>query len=319
MGQNLSPTFVGPDTEDRIQDFIHRIGSNLQNDAPDSLTLPGDNSAAQLLIVDDERGIRLALMRALSLLGYAVDGAGSGQEALALLERTSYDLMVLDMHMPDTDGAEVMHRARRLHPDLLIIVLTGHATLDSAIAAVKLEAVDYLCKPVSIREIAGTIARVLRKQAKQLHQRRLVQLMGRALNALREVETPLTSPPSPTASSERFVVAAPLILDRQNLRVAMGDSPVQIFQLTEGEAEVLASLMTHPNQVLSCRELVHLMWGQNLTESEAESVVRPRICRLRRKFRVRPKADRLICTVRGQGYVFASNEAAILGGDQKLD
>jgi DNA-binding response OmpR family regulator len=306
LGQHPSRTVAGQDAEDCIQNFIRRIHANLQSNMPELLTLSRDSQAARLLIVDDEPGIRLALVRALGLLGYTVDGAGSGQEALALLERIPYGLMVLDMHMPGIDGVEVMHRARQQCPELLIIVLTGYATIDSAIAAVKLEAVDYLRKPVGIREIADTVTQVLQKQAKQQHRRCLMQAMARALDALREVETPRTAPPNMVTSSKRFVNSSSLTLDRQNRRVAIEDNPVQTLQLTEGETAVLASLMTRPNQALSCRELAHLTWDQNLSESEAESVVRPYIFRLRQKLEANPKSPRLICTVRNQGYLFIS-------------
>ena len=153
-----------------------------------------DNPKARLLIVDDEPNIRSSLARALSLLGYFVEEAGSGQEALALLEHTTPDLMVLDMHMPGLDGVEVMHRARQMHPELSIIILTGYATLENAIAAVKLTAADYLRKPASTREIANAVTRTLEKRAKQLRQQRLHQTLREALDVLRQAKTLPNSP-----------------------------------------------------------------------------------------------------------------------------
>ncbi len=134
----------------------------------ESLMQPGKNSAARLLVVDDEALIRTSLARALSLQGYAVEEAGCGREALESLKQTVYDLMVLDMHMPDIDGVAVMRHARHLQPELSIIILTGHPTLENAIAGVKLGAVDYLLKPASMREILAAVTEALQKRPQQL-------------------------------------------------------------------------------------------------------------------------------------------------------
>ena len=81
--------------------------------------------------------------------------------ALAWLERASFDVLVVDMNMPGMGGVEVMQAARQHRPDLAIIVLTGHATLESAIAAVKSEAVDYLLKPVSVHDLKTAVNKAL--------------------------------------------------------------------------------------------------------------------------------------------------------------
>lgn len=274
----------------------------------ESFVISQDSPAARLLIVDDETGIRSTLVRALSLLGYAVEGADCGQEALALLERTTFDLMVLDMQMPGMDGVEVMRRARGLQPELLIIVLTGHASIENAIAAVKLEAVDYLRKPAGIREIADTVAQVLERQAKQRQQRRLENVIVQALEALYQTETPSYSSPPPAEIPERRVHVCPLTLDCLKQEITVEGTPPQTVALTEGETVILSSLMTRPNQVLSCRELVRLARGQDIEETEAQSIVRPHISRLRRKIEAIIKTPRLICNVRKRGYYFAPIE-----------
>ncbi|HEC35279.1 MAG TPA: response regulator, partial [Anaerolineae bacterium] len=113
---------------------------------------------ARVLVVDDERRLRSALVSSLSLLGYQVDQAASGQQALEMLRQRSYDLMLLDIRMPGMDGIEVMHRVRQVCPGLVIIVLTGHASLESAITAVKCDAADYLLKPIGLSALADAVA-----------------------------------------------------------------------------------------------------------------------------------------------------------------
>jgi DNA-binding response OmpR family regulator len=257
---------------------------------------------AHLLIVDDEPNIRSALGRALSLLGYTVDEAGTGQEALAMLQRASFDLIVLDLRMPGMDGLEVMLRAHQLYPELLIIILTGHATMESAIAAVKSEAVDYLQKPASIQEIAEAVTRSLEKRAGQIQRRRLVQVMGEALEALRRADQPLSAGSIP-ADTQNILYLPPLKLDRQKRLLMITGAGTLTLQLTEGETVVLASLMMCPDRVLSCRDLIELGWGYSTNEREAQNIIRPHVSRLRGKINRVIPASSLIHTVRKRGYV----------------
>jgi DNA-binding response OmpR family regulator len=257
---------------------------------------------AHLLIVDDEPNIRSALGRALNLLGYTVEEASTGQEALTMLQRASFDLIVLDLRMPGMDGLEVMLRAHQLYPELLIIILTGHATLESAIAAVKSEVVDYLQKPASIQEIAQAVTRSLEKRAGQIQRQRLVQVMGEALEVLRQADQP------PNAISIPFEVKDilhlhPLKLDRQKRLLMVAAEGTQTLQLTEGETVVLARLMMCPDKVLSCRDLIELGWGYSTNEREAQNIIRPHVSRLRGKINRVIPASTLIHTVRKRGYV----------------
>jgi DNA-binding response OmpR family regulator len=272
------------------------------------LTHELSNQAARLLIVDDEPNIRSAIGRALRLLGHDVTEASSGEEALLMLERLPYNLMVLDMRMPGLDGIEVMRRAHELYPNLLIVILTGHATLESAIAAVKSEAVDYLLKPASVQQIADTVTRSLQKHAGESRRQHLVQLMGEALEALRQTEPPLVAPPVSKTKSEQLLHFYPLTLDRgKRLLSLMGDQ-VDTIQLTEGEAVIMASLMMAPDQILSCHDLIQVGWNYEMNEREAQGVVRPHICRLRRKLGVIMPKLPLIRTVRKRGYMLQTSK-----------
>ncbi len=260
---------------------------------------------AKLLIVDGESRIRSALKRALKLEGYSVEDVDSGHKALMLLERTPYDLILLDMLMPDIDGMEVMCRARQLQTELLIIVLTSHATLESAIAAVRSDAVDYLQKPINPNLIVEAVNEAINKRAQQLLLGRLIHTVGDTMDALRQVETETESPSTPHTPLDHIVHVHPLALDYQRRQVVIsGDSP-QTIELTDGEIEVLGSLMAHPNQVLACRQLAYITWGYDVGEIEGQSMIRPHISRLRRKIEIDPKVPQLIRTVRGRGYLFA--------------
>lgn len=280
-----------------------------------SESLNGDADLIQgsrILVVDDVLDIRSGLAYILRLEGYIAEEAASGSEALTLLENMAYDLMLLDMRMPGMHGVEVMSRAREMCPDMSIIILTGHATLDSAISAVKLKADNYLLKPISAGELVNIIATTLYERAEKLKQRQLIQV---AINALYQSDAPLSLTSSPSrdrtslSSSERISVE-PLILDLQNWTVIHDRNPDQLQELSETEAILLSCLMQRPNQVLSCRELAQAVWERDLDEDQAQKLVRPFIFRLRHKIEVSPKYPDLIRTVRKRGYLFAARQAS---------
>jgi DNA-binding response OmpR family regulator len=262
----------------------------------------------RVLVVDDEADIRSALVRLLELEGYRAEEASSGYEALDLLERRTYDLMILDMRMPGLNGLSVMEQVRQLDASLMVIVLTGHATLDSAIAAAKSDdVVNYLVKPVKNDELVRAVAEAWQKRVNRLSQRQMIDAAAQMLDALHQqrVATPSDQLASPDFGSDRFLHTPPITLDLQKKTVVRQDDPARSSSLTEGELNVLTTLMANPNQVLSCRELVRAGWDYNVDESEAESIIRPYIFRLRRKIETNPKKPRLIRTVRKRGYLFA--------------
>jgi DNA-binding response OmpR family regulator len=261
-----------------------------------------------VLVVDDEANVRSALARSLTLLGYRADGAASGYQALEMLAHAHYDAMVLDLRMPGMDGVEVMQQASRMCPGLIIIVLTGHAGLESAITAVKSGAADYLLKPTRARDIAAVITDALQEHAEKLRRQHLLRVMGQVFDEVRGIEAPGESPPVPT--QESHLRAGPVTLDRERGRVVVtgvGDAGSLSAELTSCQAKLLAYMMQRPHAVLSCRELARFALGYDVTvtEIEAQGIVRPHICRLRQKIEPDPADPHLICTLPGRGYLFA--------------
>jgi DNA-binding response OmpR family regulator len=213
---------------------------------------------------------------------------------------------VLDMRLPGMDGIEVMQRACQMCPDLAIVVLTGHATLETAISAVKSHAADYLLKPASVHEVATAVARALQRRADKRHRHHLLQVMGQALDELSRIEA--SGETSLTPTPERFLRAGPVTLDRENRLVIVaggGDAGGSKAELTVSQALLLDYLMQHPNTILSCRELARFALGFDVGEQAAQSIVRPHISRLRKKIEPDPAHPRLIRTVAGKGYLFA--------------
>ena len=132
---------------------------------------------SKILITEDDRVQREIIADILLRAEYEVEAVGSGRETLAALEAEEYDLLLTDMRMPEMDGLELLRRAKRLRPDMEAVVMTAHATVETAITAMKEGAVDYLAKPFDKDELLVVIAKALeqgdlRRQNAQL--RRLV-------------------------------------------------------------------------------------------------------------------------------------------------
>jgi len=119
---------------------------------------------ASILIVDDEEGLLASLIQAFALRGYQATGAGSGAEALKLLERAAFDVVLADVRLPDIDGISLMHRVRAHAPAMVVILMTGGATVESAVHALRGGAYDYILKPFSLEEILRTVERGLELQ-----------------------------------------------------------------------------------------------------------------------------------------------------------
>ncbi len=114
-----------------------------------------------VLVVDDDDSVRESLAYVLEQEGYQVVTAGSGVEALAQLESTPFNLFLTDLKMPGMDGIELISAAQKRQPNLPGIVLTGHGTVDTAVAAMKAGAFDYVAKPFDVDELVLTVARAL--------------------------------------------------------------------------------------------------------------------------------------------------------------
>lgn len=111
----------------------------------------------RVLLVDDDPEFTGVLSERMESRGVGVDTAASGPEALEKVREGSYDAIVLDLAMPEMDGIETLKRMLQDHPDLQVILLTGHATLERGIEAIKLGAMDFLEKPAEIQKLMEKI------------------------------------------------------------------------------------------------------------------------------------------------------------------
>jgi DNA-binding response OmpR family regulator len=273
-------------------------------DTPEINSDPYLNSGpiSHILVVDDELAMRESLQEILELEGFQVSQADSGEAALNILGQTPIDLMLLDLKMKGMDGLQTTEAAKSLSPETVIIMLTAHGTLESAIGAMRHGAFDYLLKPAAVGDIIASVQRGLAHRAQMMRQRDLVGLMQRAITELQPAPVML-----PGKSIDRHLKLREIDLDLQrHVATVRG----RVLDLTLTEFRMLAYLMERPDQVISPRELVAAVQGYQADEHEARAIVRVHIRRLRQKIEPDPDQPEYVLNVRGVGYVFASNRAA---------
>lgn len=128
--------------------------------------LPEDRQGAagerpRILVVDDEQAVRDLLSKTLTMADYDVDSADDGPSAIEKMRAVEYDLLITDLKMPGMDGLSVIREARKLAPDLRVIIITGYSTEASAIEAINLGVSGYLTKPFRLPRILAAAARAL--------------------------------------------------------------------------------------------------------------------------------------------------------------
>lgn len=133
----------------------------------------------KVLLVDDEQEFTQVLSERMGSRGLQVEAVDNGRAAIRKIKQETYDAIILDMVMPGMDGMETLKHIRELNPDIQIILLTGHATLEKGVEAVKLGALDFLEKPADIQKLMDKI-----KEAKA---KRMVLVQKRTEQNIKEI------------------------------------------------------------------------------------------------------------------------------------
>jgi two-component system response regulator MprA len=240
-----------------------------------------------VLLAEDDRAIRHALERALTLEGYRVTAVADGVEALAQAHRTPPDILVLDVMMPGIDGLQVCRVLRAEGDRTPILMLTALVETADRIAGLDAGADDYVVKPFDVEEVFARLRALLRRT-------------GSDERPLRS-GAPAGAPGSPAAREpavpERQLTAAGLRMDLQARRVWRG---TRELELTRTEFELLELLVRNAGIVLDHSTIYDRIWGYDFGPGSKNLAVY--VGYLRRKLD-EPGAPQLIHTVRGVGYV----------------
>jgi two-component system OmpR family response regulator len=225
--------------------------------------------AARILVVDDEPSIVDAVATALRYEGFDVDEAATGREALATVERTDPDLIVLDWMLPDIEGIEVGRRLRAQGFDTAILFLTAKDAIENKVDALRAGGDDYVTKPFSLAEIVARTHAILRRTASDLP--------GDIL---------------------RF---GDIVLDEARHEVHRGETQIP---LTATEFSLLRYFMLNPRRVLSKSQILQNVWRYDFGGNS--NVVETYVSYLRRKLDA--AGPPLIRTVRQAGYMLEAEK-----------
>ncbi len=261
---------------------------------------------AHLLIVDDERTTRLSLSEIFSLRGATTLTAANGEEALELIARNTFDLIILDVKMPGLSGLQVLERVQETSPGTVCVLLTAHATVDSAIRALRQGAFDYVLKPAQPKTIIEVAERGLAKRQEYLRRQNLVSLIEQTVEAFKTGGAPtpaLPTSPVKTASADSIYQAGNIIVDAKRREARVAD---RLMELTPTEFEVLLYLVQHAERVVSCRDLVQAVHGYDMTEHAARPIMRVHIHRLRQKIEADAARPKRLLTIRSAGYMLTT-------------
>ena len=254
---------------------------------------------ARILIVEDEEKIARFVTLELEHEGYQVEHAADGRTAVDLAMERDYDLILLDVLLPQLNGMEVLRRVRN-HKDVPVIMVTARDAVMDKVAGLDAGADDYLTKPFAIEELFARI-RVALKRAEAVRAASGVGGVGAGEGAT-GAGTAATSPAGDSAKTSAMPSPAALTvgsvaLDPDRREVTVGGSPIA---LTAREFDVLALLMTHAETVLTRERIAHEALGYEYVGDTNNVDVH--IAHLRAKIEDAGGA-RIIQTVRGVGYV----------------
>src|SRR5262244_32647 len=126
-----------------------------------------------VLIVDDEEGIRRSLAGVLEDEGMSVESVGSGEECLAIFERRFFSCVLLDVWLPGMDGIETLERLKTSYPDIAVIMISGHGSIETAVRATRLGALDFIEKPLQIERTVLAVSNAIRQRQLEVDNQQL--------------------------------------------------------------------------------------------------------------------------------------------------
>ena len=229
-----------------------------------------------ILVIDDEKTLRHFLRLHLLEQGYRVTEAADGKSALELIDKQRFEVALVDLRLTDMDGLDIVRHLRQVAPKTSVIILTGHASLNSAIEALRQGAHDYLTKPFDTAELLTSVADGIARQSAE--------------------------PPAEQSAEQEILTVKDLTLNPANRQVCRDGEPIN---LTPTEYDILVTLMVQPDTALDSVTLIKQVRGYEATEADARAIARVHVHRLRHKLEPDPANPRYVLTVAGGRYLIS--------------
>ncbi len=259
------------------------------------------NPTGHILIIDDEASLRQTLARILQRDGYEVTSVASGTEGLSIVAQHSFDLVYLDIRMPDMNGLDVLQTIHAQLPDLPVILFTAQPDLHSAVEALRRGASDYLMKPLKPETVLARTRSILSEQEKKKRRKEILHQMEELQAELDALDgTP--SPPKEARTepvSDRFIKRGLLTLDLHTRRVMVGD---QAASLAPTSFDYLLVLVRHAPNVVDYQTLVSEAQGYQVDAREAQELTKWHIHNIRQAIESDSRNPVHVINLRGTGY-----------------
>jgi len=263
------------------------------------------SSGNTILIIDDEVNLRRSLSLILQRNGYKVTCACSAQEGIQFLQAGPYDLVFLDIKLPDRSGISILPEIRQRHPEMPVLILTAHASLDTAIEAVRQGARDYLLKPIDPQNILLRAQEVLAEQSQPKRRREITAQIQNLMAELHQLEGSESLPEPflsalPPTDPARFLRYGVFELDLHTKHALLNNRTIP---LSPSNFEYLVTLVRHAPEPVTYKTLVReSQYYNDMSGVEAREISRWQIHQLRKALEEDPHRPRYILTVRNVGY-----------------
>jgi DNA-binding response OmpR family regulator len=258
-----------------------------------------------VLIIDDEPKLARSLALILQRAGYRVTTAGSAKEGLKFLEAGAFDMVFLDIQLPDQSGIQILPHIRSLYPDMPVVILTAHASLETAIEAVRAGATDYLLKPIDPEAIVARVNKIHESLQQPKRRREITTKIQALLEELHTTDGSAASPYGLVPGSSpndpaRFITRGDLSLDLHTRHVFLKKRDIPMAPST---FDYLVTLMRHSPQPVPYDMMVLESQGyQGLSRIEAKEITRWQVHELRKALEQDARHPQMIITVRDVGY-----------------
>jgi DNA-binding response OmpR family regulator len=261
------------------------------------------NGTGHILIVDDEANLRHTVARILQRAGFEVTTAASGKEGLTLLSQQTFDLVYMDLRMPDMNGIETLQAINANYPKLPVILFTGQPDLSSAVSALRQGAIDYLQKPLKPELIVERAKTVLLNLERERRKKELQTQIEELQAELRNLENEDSSEPSlkdkEANGDERYLKRGNLVLDLHTHRVAVDNRTIDLSPTAFNYLLVLAR---HAPNIVDYQTLVTEAQGYQADVREAQDLAKWHVHQIRETLEPDAQRPTFIINVRGTGY-----------------
>ena len=256
-----------------------------------------------ILIIDDEPALRQTLARVLQRAGHEVTTAANAAEGIELTSQHTFDLVYMDIRMPDMNGLEALRAVHDKMPELPVILFTAQPDVNSAVEALRNGASDYLLKPLKPEAIIARTQAAIEKLYREKRKKEIRSQIHALEAELKTLDRDIGSSRSPEIeaedSSNRYLKRGKLTLDLHTRRVTVG---ARSMNLPPTAFDYLLVLARHAPNVVSYQTLVAEAQGYDAELREAQDLAKWHIHHIRDELEKDPRNPTYIFTVRGEGY-----------------